>query len=154
MVSRPAQSLSTCTVVGVGCAEPPGGSVLTMTLADWRKQTAINLDGVFLGVKHSLPVMRESGDGGSIINMSSVAGLKGSASLAGYCATKGGVRLFTKSAALHCARAGYHIRVNSVHPGYIVTPTLPPNLVARGVAERAAAAKKATDTRRGRTLGG
>jgi NAD(P)-dependent dehydrogenase (short-subunit alcohol dehydrogenase family) len=99
-----------------------GGSVLDMTLADWRKQTAVNLDGVFLGVKHSIPLMRASGDGGSIINMSSVAGLKGSASLGGYCATKGGVRLFTKSVAMECANAKDGIRANSVHPGIIETP--------------------------------
>ena len=99
-----------------------GGSVIDMTLADWRRQTAINLDGVFLGVKHSLPLIRVSGDGGSIINMSSVAGLKGSASLAGYCATKGGVRLFTKAVAMECANARDGVRVNSVHPGIIETP--------------------------------
>jgi NAD(P)-dependent dehydrogenase (short-subunit alcohol dehydrogenase family) len=98
-----------------------GVSVLEMTLADWRKQTAVNLDGVFLGVKHSIPAMRKSG-GGSIINTSSVAGLKGSPNLAGYCATKGGVRLFTKSVALECAAAGDGIRVNSIHPGIIETP--------------------------------
>ncbi|HEY3949283.1 glucose 1-dehydrogenase [Phenylobacterium sp.] len=99
-----------------------GGSVLTMTLADWQRQIAVNLDGVFLGVKHSIPLMRASGQGGSIINMSSVAGLKGSAILAGYCATKGGVRLFTKSVAMECAEAKDGIRVNSVHPGIIETP--------------------------------
>jgi NAD(P)-dependent dehydrogenase (short-subunit alcohol dehydrogenase family) len=99
-----------------------GGSVLEMTLENWRRQTAINLDGVFLGVKHSIPLMRASGDGGSIVNISSVAGLKGSANLAGYCATKGGVRLFTKSVAMECANAKDGIRVNSVHPGLIETP--------------------------------
>ncbi len=99
-----------------------GGSILDMTLSDWRRQTAINIDGVFLGVKHSIPLMRESGDGGSIVNMSSVAGLKGSAMLAGYCATKGAVRLFTKSIAMECANAKDGIRVNSVHPGLIETP--------------------------------
>jgi NAD(P)-dependent dehydrogenase (short-subunit alcohol dehydrogenase family) len=97
------------------------GSVLTMTLADWRRQQAINLDGVFLGVKHSLPLMRESG-GGSIINISSLAGLKGSPTLAGYCATKGGVRLFTKAVAMECGQARDNVRVNSVHPGIIETP--------------------------------
>src|SRR5690606_33722336 len=66
------------------------GSVLEMSLADFQRQTAVNIDGVFLGVKHSVPLMRQNG-GGSIINMSSVAGLKGSAMLAGYCATKGAV---------------------------------------------------------------
>ncbi len=99
-----------------------GGSVLDMSLADWRRQTAINLDGVFLGVKHAIPLMRTSGEGGSIINMSSVAGLKGAPTLAGYCATKGGVRLFTKSVAMECANAKDGIRVNSVHPGIIETP--------------------------------
>ncbi|MDB5475528.1 MAG: short-chain dehydrogenase/reductase [Phenylobacterium sp.] len=99
-----------------------GGSVLEMSLADWRRQTAVNLDGVFLGTKHSIPLMRRSGDGGSIINMSSVAGLKGAPSLAGYCATKGGVRLFTKAVAMECAGAKDGIRVNSVHPGIIETP--------------------------------
>jgi NAD(P)-dependent dehydrogenase (short-subunit alcohol dehydrogenase family) len=98
------------------------GSVLDMPLADFQRQTAINLDGVFLGVKHSIPLMRVAPSGGSIINMSSVAGLKGSAILAGYCATKGGVRLFTKSVAMECANAKDGIRVNSVHPGIIETP--------------------------------
>jgi NAD(P)-dependent dehydrogenase (short-subunit alcohol dehydrogenase family) len=98
-----------------------GGSILEMTLADWRRQTAVNLDGVFLGVKHAIPLMREGG-GGSIINMSSVAGLKGAPTLAGYCATKGGVRLFTKAVALECAAARDGVRVNSVHPGIIETP--------------------------------
>src|SRR5258707_4000284 len=97
------------------------GSVLTMTLADWRRQTSINLDGVFLGVKHALPLMRASG-GGSIINLSSLAGLKGSPTLAGYCATKGGVRLFTKAVALECGAARDNVRVNSIHPGIIETP--------------------------------
>ncbi len=97
------------------------GSVLTMTLADWRRQQAINLDGVFLGVKHSLPLLRESG-GGSIINISSLAGLKGSPTLAGYCATKGGVRLFTKAVAMECGAARDNVRVNSIHPGIIETP--------------------------------
>jgi NAD(P)-dependent dehydrogenase (short-subunit alcohol dehydrogenase family) len=98
------------------------GSVVEMSLADWRRQTAVNLDGVFLGVKHSIPLMRASGDGGSIVNMSSVAGLKGSAILGGYCATKGAVRLFTKAVAMECANAKDGIRVNSVHPGIIETP--------------------------------
>jgi len=98
-----------------------GGSIIHMELSEWRRQQAINLDGVFLGVKHSIPAMRDSG-GGSIINMSSVAGLQGSANLAAYNATKGGVRLFTKGVALECAQSGWGIRVNSVHPGIIDTP--------------------------------
>jgi len=98
-----------------------GGSILDMSLEDWQRQQAINLDGVFLGVKHAIPAMRASG-GGSIINMSSVAGLKGSANLSAYNATKGGVRLFTKGVALECAQSRWPIRVNSVHPGVIDTP--------------------------------
>ena len=97
------------------------GLVTEMSLADWRRQESINLDGVFLGVKYALPLMRESG-GGSIINISSVAGLKGSPGLAGYCATKGGVRLFTKAVAMECAAARDNVRVNSIHPGIIETP--------------------------------
>ena len=97
------------------------GSALTMSLADFRRQNAVNIDGVFLTVKHAVPAMRRAG-GGSIILMSSVAGLRGSANLAGYSASKGAVRLFAKSMAMECASAGDKIRVNSVHPGIIVTP--------------------------------
>jgi NAD(P)-dependent dehydrogenase (short-subunit alcohol dehydrogenase family) len=92
-----------------------------MSLADWRRQTAVNLDGVFLSVKYAVPAMRLAG-GGSIIIMSSVAGLRGSAGLAGDCATKGGVRLFATAVAMECAAAGDNIRVNTVHPEVINTP--------------------------------
>jgi NAD(P)-dependent dehydrogenase (short-subunit alcohol dehydrogenase family) len=98
-----------------------GASIVEMSFDDWRRQVAVNLDGVFLGLKHCIPPMRDSG-GGSIINMSSVAGLKGSAVLAGYNATKGGVRLLTKGAALECAQKRWKVRINSVHPGIIETP--------------------------------
>jgi NAD(P)-dependent dehydrogenase (short-subunit alcohol dehydrogenase family) len=104
---------------GIGIGVP---SITQMTLEDWRRQTAINLDGVFLSVKHCLPAMRKGGRGGSIIMMSSLAGLQGAASLSGYCATKGGVRLFAKAIAMECASFGDGVRVNSVHPGIIDTP--------------------------------
>jgi NAD(P)-dependent dehydrogenase (short-subunit alcohol dehydrogenase family) len=103
---------------GIGVAVP---TIVEMSLADWRRQTAINIDGVFLSVKHCIPAMRRSG-GGSIVMMSSVAGLRGSPTLAGYSATKGAVRLFAKSIAMECAGANDGIRVNSVHPGIIDTP--------------------------------
>src|SRR5471030_2444975 len=81
------------------------GPAIDMSLADWRRQMAINVDGVFLSVKYCIPAMRRAGHGGSIVMLSSVAGLRGSAGLAGYSATKGAVRLFAKSMALECAQA-------------------------------------------------
>jgi NAD(P)-dependent dehydrogenase (short-subunit alcohol dehydrogenase family) len=99
-----------------------GGSIVDMTIEDWQRQQAINLDGVFLGVKHCIPVMRETENGGSIVNISSVAGIKGAAMLSAYNATKGGVRIFSKGVALECAQNRWPIRVNSVHPGIIATP--------------------------------
>ena len=101
---------------GIGLSGP----VVDMAFADWKRQVAVNLDGVFLGVKHSLPLMR-AGGGGSIINVSSIAGIKASPNVSGYCATKGGVRLFTKSVALECAAAKDGVRVNSLHPGITET---------------------------------
>lgn len=96
------------------------GPLETFSLADWRKQQAVNCDGVFLGIKHAFPAMRAAG-GGSIINVSSIAGLRGNRSgLGAYSATKGSVRLLTKTAALEGAKDG--IRVNSIHPGIIETP--------------------------------
>lgn len=96
------------------------------TLADWWRQMAVNVEGVFLAVKHAIPAMRRGSGktplGGSIILMSSVAGLRGSAGLACYSASKGAVRLFAKSVAMECAGARDGIRVNSVHPGIIETP--------------------------------
>lgn len=91
------------------------------TLEQWRWTMKINLDGVFLGTQAGVKMMKETG-GGSIINLSSIDGIIGESPLAAYCASKGGVRLLTKAAALHCAQAGYKIRINSIHPGYIHTP--------------------------------
>ncbi len=102
------------------------------TLKDWRFLMSINLDGVFLGTKYGIQAMKHSGNGGSIINMSSILGIVGEENAASYNASKGGVRIFTKSAALHCARSGYNIRVNSVHPGYIVTPMVQTAMEAGG----------------------
>jgi 3(or 17)beta-hydroxysteroid dehydrogenase len=93
------------------------------SLEEWRGLMQINLDGVFLGCKHAVRVMKERG-GGSIVNLSSVAGMIGHPQLPAYCASKGGVRLLTKSVALHCARRGYNIRCNSVHPSFAATPML------------------------------
>jgi len=101
------------------------------TLEEWRWLMSINLDGVFLGTKHAVQAMKAN-RGGSIVNLSSIEGLIGDPNLAAYNASKGGVRLLTKSAALYCAKAGYNIRVNSVHPGYIWTPMVENYLKSQG----------------------
>jgi 3(or 17)beta-hydroxysteroid dehydrogenase len=95
------------------------------TLAEWRGLMAVNLDGVFLGTKHAVAVMRDRKPvNGSIINVSSVMGLVGFAEIAAYNASKGGVRLYSKSVAISCAEKGLNVRVNTVHPGFIDTPLL------------------------------
>jgi 3(or 17)beta-hydroxysteroid dehydrogenase len=96
------------------------GNVEEASLDDWRKTQAVNLDAVFMGTRAAVKTMKASG--GSIINISSIEGIVGDANIAAYNASKGGVRIFTKSAALHCAAKDYGIRVNSVHPGFILTP--------------------------------
>ncbi|MDG1943199.1 MAG: glucose 1-dehydrogenase [Halioglobus sp.] len=96
------------------------GTVESTSLSEWRKTQTVNLEAVFMGTRAGVAAMKVSG--GSIINISSIEGIIGEALTAAYNASKGGVRIFTKSAALHCAHEGYDIRVNSVHPGYILTP--------------------------------
>jgi NAD(P)-dependent dehydrogenase (short-subunit alcohol dehydrogenase family) len=92
------------------------------TLAEWQWLMRVNLDGVFLGTKFAIAAMKKSG-GGSIINIASVAGLIGNPDAAAYHASKGGVRQFSKAAAIECSKAGYdyNIRVNSVYPGVMET---------------------------------
>ena len=100
-------------------------TLLETSLEEWRRVHAVNLDSVFIGTRCAVEVMRpggRSGRGGSIINLSSVGGLIGAEGLSSYCSSKGGVRLFSKSVAVECGRAGYGIRVNSVHPGNTDTP--------------------------------
>lgn len=97
------------------------GSLEEMSLAEFRLLSAVNVDGVFLGLKYGSGLMKKAGKG-SIVNLSSGAGIVGSPGAVGYCATKGAVRLMTKAAALEFARAGTKIRVNSVHPGFVQTP--------------------------------
>ena len=89
------------------------------TTADWKLQNSVNLDSVFYGTQRAVALMRKVGQGGSIINISSVAGLFGVPGCSAYAASKGGVRLFSKVVALECARD--RIRSNTVHPGMILT---------------------------------
>ncbi|WP_026754858.1 SDR family oxidoreductase [Sediminibacter sp. Hel_I_10] len=112
-----------------------GKNVEDITLADWKKLLSINLDGSFLGTQYGIKAIKESGEGGSIINFSSIEGLIGDPNFAAYNASKGGITLFTKSAALHCAKQGYGIRVNSIHPAYIWTPMVENFLKAQGDVE-------------------
>jgi NAD(P)-dependent dehydrogenase (short-subunit alcohol dehydrogenase family) len=103
-------------------------TIADTSLEDFRRMQQVNVDGVFLGLKHAIPAIAERAQkwdgGGSIINLSSVAGLVGAPYTLAYNASKGAVRLMTKSAALECAEAKLKVRVNSVHPGIIDTPMM------------------------------
>ncbi|MFC1910586.1 glucose 1-dehydrogenase [Chloroflexota bacterium] len=102
-------------------------SIADLTLEQWRWLMSINLDGVFLGIKYAAEAMRKT-NGGSIINMSSAGGIVGTSDSSAYNASKGGVRLLSKAAAIEFSKRGhdYNIRVNSVHPGVVETPMTAP----------------------------
>jgi 3(or 17)beta-hydroxysteroid dehydrogenase len=106
------------------------GSIEELSFETWRKTMAVNLDSVFLGTQKAVEVMKSSG--GSVINISSIKGLVGNPGIAAYNASKGGVRLLSKSAALYCAEQDYPVRVNSVHPGYVLTEMVRNGLDALG----------------------
>ena len=95
------------------------GDIEHQTLDDYRAVMRVCLDSVFIGSKLAIELMKR--DGGAIVNVSSVHGIRAAAHEAAYSAGKGAVRLLTKSIALYCAQSGYRIRANSVHPGYILT---------------------------------
>jgi len=96
------------------------GNIEEISIDDFRNSLRLNLESVFIGSKLAMEVMKSCG-GGNIINVSSIHGIRAAAHAASYTAGKGGVRLLTKSIALHCAQHGYNIRCNSIHPGYILT---------------------------------
>ncbi|MEO0435608.1 MAG: glucose 1-dehydrogenase [Pseudomonadota bacterium] len=104
------------------------GSIEDTSFDQWQRVMAVKSDAVFLGTRAAVRHMKNHG-GGSIVNVSSIEGMVGSPILTAYNASKGAVRLLTKSAALHCAREGYQIRVNSIHPGFtetsLVTDAIP-----------------------------
>lgn len=116
------------------------GSVEATTLDEWRHVHAIDLDGVFLGCKYALPLIRRTitadGTRGSILNISSIAGVIASGRMAAYNSAKAAVRHLTKSVALHCASNRDRITCNSVHPAFIDTPILD-NFQAAGVSREA-----------------
>ena len=108
-------------VNNAGISGPFPSNIENETLDGWRKIQSVNVEGVILGCRLAMPLIRDSG-GGAIVNLSSVAGLVGTPELFAYGASKGAVRQLTKSVAMHCARRGYKVRCNSVHPGIILTP--------------------------------
>ena len=99
------------------------GNIETCTLEDWHRGFAINVDSVFLGCQKALPLMKDT-QPGSIVNISSIAGLIASDTMPGYNASKAAVWMLSKSVALYCAKMGWDIRCNSVHPTFIDTPIL------------------------------
>jgi len=96
------------------------GTIEDTDYATWRRVLAVNLDGTFLGCKHAMPLLKRVG--GSIVNLSSISGIVGGHNLAAYNASKGGVRLLSKSVALHGARLRPQVRCNSVHPAFLEGP--------------------------------
>lgn len=99
-----------------------GKNIEDQTLDEFRYVMEVNVESTFAGCKEAIRAMK--GNGGAIVNVSSVHGIRAAAHEAAYSASKGAVRLLTKSIALYCARCGYAIRCNSIHPGYIETKTL------------------------------
>jgi 3(or 17)beta-hydroxysteroid dehydrogenase len=106
------------------------GTVEDTDYATWRRVLAVNLDGTFLGCRYALPLLKRSG--GAIVNLSSISGIVGGHNLAAYNASKGGVRLLTKSVALHGARLKPPVRCNSVHPAFLEGPMVEDILAQTG----------------------
>jgi NAD(P)-dependent dehydrogenase (short-subunit alcohol dehydrogenase family) len=104
-------------VYGTGAPQ----DIENISFKEWRFINSVNMDGVFLGCRAAIPAIAKSG-GGSIINISSIAGIRGTSNIAAYGASKGAVRQLTKTVAQHCGYKGYGIRCNSIHPGMVRTP--------------------------------
>ena len=103
-------------------------SIEETSLSEWQRVNGINVDSILLSFHAMLPLLKKSGEirkgGASVVNFSSIAGQRGAAFNAAYCASKGAVKIFTKCAAIEFAALGYNIRVNSIHPGGVETPML------------------------------
>ena len=115
------------------------GGVEETDLDGFRFVHALNVESIFLGMKAALPLMKQSGPG-SVINISSVAGMVGAPNMLAYCSAKGAVRMLSKSAAMDFARRGYEIRCNSVHPSFTDTPLVGTLINMSGNAEKTRAA--------------
>lgn len=100
-------------------------------LEEWQRVFSINVDGAFLGLQAAMRLMKTNRQGGSIINLGSVAGQVGSKDAGAYGASKAAVTNMTKQAALSAARYGYQVRINAVHPGYVWTPLIEAKLIAQ-----------------------
>ena len=111
-----------------------GGDVVSTGLDVWKKVHDVNLDSVFLGCKLAIPIMAEH-EAGSIISISSISGIVAGWNTAAYNSSKAGVRHLSKSIALYCAKKGYNIRSNTIHPAFIDTPILDPHKQAFGEKE-------------------
>jgi len=103
-----------------------GGTIESLSFADWQRTHAVDLDSVFLGCQTALPLMVASAASGhgAILNISSIAAMIADANMAAYNSAKAGVRHLTKSVALHCARQRYNITCNSIHPVFVDTPII------------------------------
>ncbi len=102
-----------------------GSDIVSTDFEVWKKVHQVNLDSVFLGCKYAIPKIAAYGPG-SIINLSSISGIVAGWNTAAYNSSKAGVRLLTKSVALYCAKKGYDVRCNSIHPAFVNTPILDP----------------------------
>ncbi|MBV8592804.1 MAG: SDR family oxidoreductase [Caulobacteraceae bacterium] len=111
-----------------------GGDIETLSLEDWKSVMSVNVDSVFLGTKHALKYLRAN-QPGSIVNISSIAGLIAAHNSPAYNASKAAVWLLSKGIALHCAKQGLDVRSNSIHPTFIDTPILDPLRQRFGKAE-------------------
>ena len=107
-------------VNNAGVVEP--GTIETQSEAEWRFVMGVSADGTFFGCKHGVRAMKQNSNGGSIINMASIASVQGEPIVLAYAAAKGAVESLTRSVAVHSANNGYNIRCNSVHPAGILTP--------------------------------
>ena len=130
-ISQTVEELGGLDIVVNNAGISPHDNIENLDMDNWNTIRGVVLDGVMLGCKHTLPLLKKS-TCGAIVNVSSVAGMVGSSEYTSYGAAKAGVRNVTKSIALHCARKRYSVRCNSVHPGSIDTPILDADKVKYG----------------------